>query len=821
MKVRRNAPPRAEREIDPSGPTERSKGSVPSARRRFALGAAAVHRARQGLAVAFVGLLVFSGYGAMAPANVRCQLPGAVGCPGGWLGAPLPAANATNELFFNVTMYDYGFWIVNTATGVNNTKTWTVYEGWTVHINATSLPADASVSGTAYHGIGIELNATGKQLLTVNAPVGRWVTGQFTAPTSAYYHQHIWCTIECGPGHGGMQLHNLNIVPATTIPQASASATPTSGAAPLTVALTGSNSGGTAPFSYSWDFGDGSAAATTRDANHTYTLSGSYSATFTVTDANSNHASASVAISVTTTTPLSVAVSASPTSGTAPVAVGLSATATGGVGPYSYAWTLGDGTVATGASVAHLYSAPGLYGPVLTVTDSSGASASGSASITVLGATGSFPVSAAATPSSGAAPLPVTLTATPQGGSGPYTTTWVFGDGSFGSGASLAHTYAVNGRYTATVYVADASGRVGVNTTSVSVSGASGAPLRLFLSESPSSGSPPLPIAASVSIVGGTEPYGVPSWSFGDGGTASGISVAHTFATLGLFNVSVSVADNTGTTASATTPVRTSGLLMSITLTPTTGDAPFTVTGDASIVGGDGRYNPVAWSWGDGSQSTGAPANHTYAASVVGSVTVSASVSDGAGATANASATVVISPPPRANLTSNLSSNALPPVDVNFTLAVSGGTGVYSTSPLWDFGDGSTTRGPSPRNHTYERPGHYLVTVSTNDSLGTVANASLWVNISGGAATSGGGGAGGGAQWGFTGVSDPDTAALALLGVMALSGLVLLYRGRLRRAKAAASKAGTAAAGVGRAPSTGVASAPGSSSPYRPRSPKD
>ena len=740
-------------------------------------------QARRGLAVALAGLLVFSSYGAFAPPSVRCQLPGAIGCPGGILGSPAPGANATYEQFFNVTMYDYGFWIVDTATGANNTKTWTVYEGWTIHINATSLKADPSQSGTAYHGIGIELNETGRQLLTVNAPVGKWVSGQFTAPTSAYYHQHIWCTIECGPGHGGMQLFNLNIVPATFIPQVTVAATPTSGTAPLTVALTAKVTGGTAPITASWNFGDGTAAGTTLDVNHTYTLSGSYSAKLTVTDSNHNSASGSVAISVTTTTPLSVTAQVTPTTGTAPVLATFSSTASGGSSPYRYSWALGDGGSATGATGSHLYTAPGVYGVVLTVTDSLGSTATASASVSVQGATGSFPVSVTATPASGAAPLAVTFAETSGGGTAPYSVVWVYGDGTFGSGASASHTYSVNGLYEATAYVADSAGHVGSNTTSVSVSGASGATLAAFVSESPSSGSPPLPIAASVSIMGGSEPYGTPSWSFGDGATGTGSSVTHTFTALGQFNVTVQVKDALGAVATAKLPVRVAGLLLTISLNRTGGDAPLAISGDVTIVGGTGRYNAVSWNWGDGTTSTGTPMNHSYAKTLSGSVTVSASVTDSGGASANATAKLTINPPPVENISSDYTTKELPPVNVNFTMVASGGSGVFSTMPLWNFGDGTTTRGPSPQNHTYQRAGHFLVTVVTNDSLGGVANQSVWLNVSGGAATSGGGGTGG-QVWTFTGVNSPDAAALALLGVMALSGLALLYRGHLRRAAA-------------------------------------
>lgn len=63
-----------------------------------------------------------------------------------------------------------------------------------------------------------------------------------------------------------------------------ASVTPTSGTAPLSVVVATSVTGGSAPYTYSVDFGDGSAPGTSANAAHTYTTAGTYNVIATVTD---------------------------------------------------------------------------------------------------------------------------------------------------------------------------------------------------------------------------------------------------------------------------------------------------------------------------------------------------------------------------------------------------------------------------------------------------------------------------------------------------------------------------------------------------------
>jgi PKD repeat protein len=86
----------------------------------------------------------------------------------------------------------------------------------------------------------------------------------------------------------------------------------------------------------------------------------------------------------TPNTPPTAVIGANPTSGTVPFAVSFSGAgssdADGSIA--SYAWTFGDGGIASGVSASHTYTTAGSYTAKLTVTDNRGGTASATVSIT-------------------------------------------------------------------------------------------------------------------------------------------------------------------------------------------------------------------------------------------------------------------------------------------------------------------------------------------------------------------------------------------------------------------------------------------------------
>jgi PKD repeat protein len=249
----------------------------------------------------------------------------------------------------------------------------------------------------------------------------------------------------------------VNATPLTiTVTQglsSSSAVLPDAGDVSLTVAFTGTPAGGTAPYSYAWTFGDGTSSAS-QSPSHTYSAVGGYSAIFSVTDARGVKVTASpLAITVN---PLPAAVAgADRTSGDAPLGISFTGSASGGTAPYSYVWTFGDGSGATGQSLNHTFAAGGTYLVNLTVTD--GAAHSASASPLTIAVHPALGALVAANPMSGVTKLRVTFSASGTGGLAPYTFAWNFGDGVTASGAGAIHTYRA-GTFYPTVTVGDAAG---------------------------------------------------------------------------------------------------------------------------------------------------------------------------------------------------------------------------------------------------------------------------------------------------------------------------------------------------------------------------
>jgi len=189
------------------------------------------------------------------------------------------------------------------------------------------------------------------------------------------------------PGFG-VRIDDLTIAAtAPTSVSCAIQASPTQGAAPLTVSFSPVASGASSSATYLWSFGDSAGSTSSqKNASFTYTAPGDYWVRLRVDDPGVR-AYAHQLIRVTqagSSCSLSCSATA-PTSGGIGAALAFAATAstTGCTGAPTYAWSFGDGATSTQQSASHAYAAAGTFGWSVTVAIAGGQPCVKSGSVTI------------------------------------------------------------------------------------------------------------------------------------------------------------------------------------------------------------------------------------------------------------------------------------------------------------------------------------------------------------------------------------------------------------------------------------------------------
>ena len=533
--------------------------------------------------------------------------------------------------------------------------------------------------------------------------------------------------------------------PPNVPPTASFTRTPSTGVAPLLVTANGSASSDEdgSIVQYAWDFGDGSSASG-QSASHTYATSGSYSIRLTVTDDDgaSGSATLSVTVSPPTNVPPQASFTLSTSGGYAPLQVTVDASGStdtdGSI--VSYAWDFGDGGDATGVSATHTFETPGTYEVELVVTDDDGAQATQARTVTVTETPNLPPLAAfSRTPASGDAPLQVRVDAAassdPDGTIVSYA--WDFGDGTTRNGPSVNNTYNSEGSFTIRLTVTDDDGATAVATQSVVVTSSPNAAPDASFTQSGTSGTAPLNVSFDAS--GSTDSDGSIvsyAWTFGDGGSATGVTTTHTFQSAGSYEVMLVVTDNEGAesfesgTVTVSDPPNASPVA-AFTQSTTGGEAPLNVSFNASgSSDSDGSIASYAWTFGDGATASVVSTSHTYTSD--GSFTVRLTVTDDDGATSSATRTVNVTStpesPPNAVFSMNPTSGVAP-LEVSFNASGSTDDDGSIVSYAWDFDDGGSATGVTT-SHRFDATGTFSVSLKVTDDDGNESVTSRSITVS-------------------------------------------------------------------------------------------
>jgi len=240
----------------------------------------------------------------------------------------------------------------------------------------------------------------------------------------------------------------------SSLPVAAFSASPTSGTAPLTVKFTDKSTG--SPTAWKWSFGDGSNLTTGYNPTHTYLKAGTYTVKETVSNAAGKDTEIKtnyITVKTALVKPVA-AFSASKTSGNVPLKVTFTDKSTGS--PTSWKWSFGDGKISTSKSPTYTYSKAGKYTVSLTVKNAKGSNSKTIKNYIVVNELKSPVAAFSATPTSGKIPLKVQFT--DKSTNSPTSWKWSFGDGTYSTSKSPAHTYSKAGKYTVSLTVKNAKG---------------------------------------------------------------------------------------------------------------------------------------------------------------------------------------------------------------------------------------------------------------------------------------------------------------------------------------------------------------------------
>jgi PKD repeat protein len=290
----------------------------------------------------------------------------------------------------------------------------------------------------------------------------------------------------------------------------------------------------------------------------------------------------------------------------------------------SYRWDFGDGMAQMeGAKVNHAYSQTGAFTVTLTVKDRAGLTCTTRADVRVLVKGVNYP------PVADIGPFPTIYNETAVTFDGSKSTDedastlrydWDFGDGSSGTGIRATHSYQEAGTYNLKLKVTDSAGLYDTESRElrVYVRGENHPPLAHISQDNVAYVGEPVVLDASNSS--DEDLPGVTfNWDFGEGSTAKGAVVSHTYANESIYLVRLNLTDREGLTGQTELAlrvfVRGTNLPPSAQFTffPNDPRAGRTVEFDASLSQDEDPFIlNFTWDFGDGTGAQGKLTGHAF-----------------------------------------------------------------------------------------------------------------------------------------------------------------------------------------------------------------
>ena len=587
-----------------------------------------------------------------------------------------------------------------TVSSFAGTDTLTVPEAVTVgNVYVEPVAAFAASATTVDKGSAIKFtDQSTNEPLSWSWQFGDGQTSTSQNPTHTYTTPGTYAVTLTVTNPAGSNTTTETITVLERMPVAAFSGTPRAGDHPLTVQFTDQTSNN--PTQWSWDFGDGS-TSTEQNPTHTYTAAGAYTVTLTATNARGTDDEVKpeyIRVDVP-----DVAFTANVTSGNRPLTVQFTDEST--KQPTAWLWNFGDGQTSTEQNPVHTYTTAGMKTVTLTATNANGAaSLTKSGYITVVELA---PVAAFSAPA--AVDRYQYAHFTDSSSNNPTKWEWSFGDGATYTTTDYRyknpnHQYTAPGTYTVTLRVTNA---IGTDTTTRTVVVNQIPPNAAFTATNTVGDAP---LTVQFTDQSSREPTAW-SWDFGDGETSTVQHPTHTYTVPGTYSVTLTVTNAAGSAAVTKTDlVAVNTPAVAITVDPAVGEKPLTVH-----FTDESTNDPTAWLWkfGDGATSTEQHPTHTYTASGVYTVTLTATNAYGTTTKSFPAAVTVYELAPDAAFTANVTEGDKP-LSVQFTdLSTNNPTRWF-----WSFGDGTTSTLRHPV-HTYTAPGLYTVTLTATNPKGS------------------------------------------------------------------------------------------------------
>ncbi|MEL7529678.1 MAG: PKD domain-containing protein [Bacteroidota bacterium] len=460
---------------------------------------------------------------------------------------------------------------------------------------------------------------------------------------------------------------------------------------------------------WAWDFGDGN-TATGANPNHFYSAAGSYNVTLTITDAVGCEDTEVQSAAITILPAPNAQIYLSDTVGCLPFVVSFADSSTSALNITAWDWDFGNGNTSIFPTSTQAYNTAGVYQINLTVTDAQ--ACVDSATYTLVVNDGPS-VEFAASDTSGCASKTVSFVDLSTGSTSIATWAWDFGDGNTSTQQSPIHTYLNNGNYDVQLVVSDNNGCTDsltkfqhINLTQpladFGINTAAACPGFSFSFNDLS--------VADTSIVSWV-------WTFGDGTGGSGPNPTHVYADTGFYDVSLTITDLFGCTA---TIIRTDTIEVlplpeaNYILPDSAGCSPFVAQFQNASTSANGIITTWTYDFGTGDSSSFPNNNYTF--NNPGIYPVSLHVVDALGCEASFLDTVEVFGPPQANFLASSQILCLSDT-VDFQDISLGSSNIINW--FWDFGDGNTSNQQNPQ-HSYNAVGTYSVSLVAFDENGCI-----------------------------------------------------------------------------------------------------